>query len=74
MKVNLAITGVVPDRCTVDYMPYFLTDERKMTFILTTSFTKKLSDIAFKHDGSSAGLGVWMASNLPKYSKNSAII
>jgi glycolate oxidase len=72
MKVNLAITGVVPDRSTVDYMPYFLTDERKMTFILTTSFTKKLSDIAYKHEGRAAGLGVWMASNLPKFADNSA--
>jgi glycolate oxidase len=72
MKVNLAITGVVPDRSTVDYMPYFLTDERKLTFILTTSFTKKLADVAFKHDGRAVGLGVWMASNLPRLAKNSA--
>jgi glycolate oxidase len=72
LKVNLAITGVVPDRSTVDYMPYFLTDERRMSFILTTSFTKKLSDIAFSHNGSSAGLGVWMAGNLPRYSENNA--
>jgi len=71
MKVNLAITGVVPDRSTVDYMPYFLTDERKLTFILTTSFTKKLADVAFAHDGRAVGLGVWMASNLPRMAKES---
>lgn len=72
MKVNLAITGVVPDRSTVDYVPYFLTDERKLTFILTTAFTKKVADIAFNHDGYSAGLGLWMASNLPRIAEHTA--
>jgi hypothetical protein len=48
-------------------MPYYLTDERKMVkSLLSMSFTKKLADLAFKHGGRPAGLGIFFASNLKK--------
>jgi glycolate oxidase len=67
MKLRGAVTGFISDRNTVTFMPYYLTDERKMVkSLLSMSFTKKLADLAFKHGGRPAGLGIFFASNLKK--------
>jgi glycolate oxidase len=67
MKLRGAITGFISDRNTTTFMPYYLTDERKMVkSLLSMSFVKKLSDLAFKNGGRPAGLGIFFASNLKK--------
>jgi FAD/FMN-containing dehydrogenase len=71
MKLRGAIAGFISDRNTVTFMPYYLTDERKMVrSLLSMSFMKKLSDLAFKNGGRPAGLGLFFASNLKKLHGN----
>jgi FAD/FMN-containing dehydrogenase len=67
MKLRAAITGMVSDRNTVIFMPYYLSDERKMIRnMVSLSFVKKLGDLAFKHGGRPAGLGLFFSGNLKK--------
>ncbi|MEE9151877.1 MAG: FAD-binding oxidoreductase [Thermoplasmata archaeon] len=67
MKLRAAITGMVGDRNTVIFMPYYLSDERKMIrSLISLSFVKKLGDIAFLHGGRPAGLGLFFPGNLKK--------
>lgn len=67
MKLRGWITGVVSDRNTVAFMPYYLTDERKLIKFLTSmAFIKKLGDLAFKLGGRPAGLGIFFAFNLKR--------
>ncbi|MCK5559914.1 MAG: hypothetical protein KAJ51_04950, partial [Thermoplasmata archaeon] len=71
MKLRAAVTGFISDRNTVTYMPYYLTDERKMVrSLLSMSFTKKLNDLAFKNGGRPAGLGLFFTSNLKRLHGN----
>jgi glycolate oxidase len=72
MKLQGAITGFISDRNTITIMPYYLTDERKMVkSLLSMSFTKKLSDLAFKNGGRPAGLGIFFAVNIKRMHKDS---
>jgi glycolate oxidase len=72
MKLRAAITGFISDRNTATFMPYYLTDERKLVrSLLSMSFTKKLGDLAFKHGGRPAGLGIFFTSNLKRLHGNS---
>ncbi|MEE9151126.1 MAG: FAD-binding oxidoreductase [Thermoplasmata archaeon] len=66
MKLNGAITGTVPDRNTIAFMPYCLTDERKLRSMMAMAFTKKIGDLSFKMGGRPAGLGLFFAGNLKK--------
>ncbi len=66
MKLNGAITGTVPDRNTIAFMPYCLTDERKLRSLMAMAFTKKIGDLSFKLGGRPAGLGIFFAGNLKK--------
>jgi glycolate oxidase len=67
MKLRGAITGMISDRNTAVFMPYYLTDERKLIKSVTSlSFVKKLGDLSFKHGGRPAGLGLFYAVNLKK--------
>jgi glycolate oxidase len=67
MKLRAAVTGFISDRNTITFMPYYLTDERKLVrSLLSMAFTKKLNDLAFKNGGRSAGLGIFFTSNLKK--------
>ncbi len=66
MKLNGAITGTVPDRNTIAFMPYCLTDERKLRSMMAMAITKKVGDLAFKVGGRPAGLGLFFAGNLRK--------
>lgn len=67
MKLRAAITGMVGDRNTVVFMPYYLSDERKMIRnIFSLSFVKKLGDLAFLHGGRPAGLGLFFPGNLKR--------
>ncbi len=67
MKLRAAITGMVSDRNTVVFMPYYLSDERKLIRnMVSLSFVKKLGDLAFEHEGRPAGLGLFFSGNLKK--------
>jgi glycolate oxidase len=66
MKLNGAITGTVPGRNTVAFMPYCLTDERKLRSMMAMAITKKVGDLSFKLGGRPAGLGLFFAGNLKK--------
>jgi hypothetical protein len=61
------ITGIVADRDTVDLMPYYIVDDRKLVKNLSVmSFMKRLSDIALSHGGRPVGVGMWFAQNLDR--------
>jgi glycolate oxidase len=67
LKLRGAITGMISDRNTAVFMPYYLSDERKFfKSVSSLSFVKKLGDLAFKHGGRPAGLGLFYAVNLKK--------
>jgi glycolate oxidase len=67
MKLRAAITGMVSDRNTVIFMPYYLSDERKLIRnMVSLSFIKKLGDLAFEHGGRPAGLGLFFSGNLKR--------
>ncbi len=67
MKLRAAITGMISDRNTVIFMPYYLSDERKLIRnMVSLSFVKKLGDLAFSHGGRPAGLGLFFSGNLKK--------
>ncbi|MCK4757325.1 MAG: FAD-binding oxidoreductase [Thermoplasmata archaeon] len=67
MGMEASIIGMVNDRNTVAFLPYFIFDEKKLIKGTTgLAFPKKLGDIAFRHDGRPLGLGLLFAGNLPK--------
>ena len=67
MKLKAAITGMVPDRNSVVFMPYYLTDERKLIkSMVSLGFMGKLAGIGFKDGGRPSGLGLFFAYNLRK--------
>jgi glycolate oxidase len=67
-----AITRTIPDRNTVAYMPYCLTDERKLRSMMAMAIGKKIGDLSFKLGGRPAGLGIFFAGNLKKLHKGGA--
>jgi glycolate oxidase len=76
MKLRAAITGMIGDRNTVVFMPYYLSDERKMIkSMVSLSFVKKLGDLAFEHGGRPAGLGLFFSGNIKRmYGKGSDVM
>lgn len=67
MKLRAAITGMVSDRNTVIFMPYYLSDERKLIRnMVSLSFVKKLGDLSYKNGGRPAGLGLFFSGNIKK--------
>jgi glycolate oxidase len=68
MKMNAPLIGTVADPNTVMFMPYYLTDERKLVASTAAmGFAKRLGDLAFENGGRPVGLGVFFAGNLSKY-------
>lgn len=61
-----AITGTVPDRNTIAFMPYCLTDERKFKSMMAMAIGRKVGVLSFKLGGRPAGLGIFFAGNLKK--------
>jgi glycolate oxidase len=61
------ITGIVSDRNTVDLMPYYIVDDRKLVKNLAVmGFMKRLTDISIAHGGRPVGVGMWFAQNLDR--------
>jgi glycolate oxidase len=61
-----AITGTIPDRNTVAFMPYCLTDERRLKSMMAMAIGRKVGVLSFKLGGRPAGLGIFFAGNLKK--------
>lgn len=65
LGMKAGLTGLVADRNTVDILPYYIVDDRKMLKNLAVmAFMKRLTDIALAHGGRPVGVGLWFAQNL----------
>ncbi len=65
MKMEGAIIGIMADRNTVMFMPYYFFDPESLMKTSTSfSFNKKFSDLSFKYGGRPVGFGKFFASNL----------
>jgi len=67
MKMEVAIIGILADRNTAMFMPYYLFDPESLTKTMTSlSFNAKTSDIAYKFGGRPTGFGIFFSPNLKK--------
>jgi len=74
MKMNLAVNGILVDRSTVAFLPFYLTDERRwIKSVSSLSFIKKFLDIANSYGGRPVGLGLFMANNLHSMRDNNTV-
>jgi glycolate oxidase len=65
LGMKAGITGILSDRNTVDLMPYYIVDDRKlMKNLAVMSFMKRLTDISLAHGGRPVGIGMWFAQNI----------
>jgi glycolate oxidase len=65
MKIMSTLRGVVVDRNSVAFMPFYLSNERfPIESLASMGFVKRIIDEAVKLDGRPSGLGVWFAWNL----------
>jgi FAD/FMN-containing dehydrogenase len=68
MHMIASLNGVVIDRNTVLFYPWFLADESSaMDNGSSLGFVKRMTDVAESHGGRSAGIGLWLSSNLFKF-------
>lgn len=63
-KMEGAIIGIMCDRNTVMFMPYFFFDPDSLISMTAYAFNKKLSDLSFAHGGRPLGFGAFFAGNL----------
>ncbi len=68
MKMEAAIIGIMADRNTVMFMPYFVYDAESMTkSAVSLAFDAKAGDLTYKYGGRPlAGFGLFQAPNLKK--------
>ena len=64
MKMTGAVIGIMADRNTVMFMPYFLFNPDDLVQLTALSFSKKCGDIAMEYGGRPLGFGAFFASNL----------
>lgn len=65
MKMEGAIIGIMADRNTVMFMPYYLFDsESLLKTVASLSFNKKFADVAMRYGGRPLGFGIFFATNL----------
>ncbi len=65
MKMKSTLRGVVVDRNSVAFMPFYLSNERfAIESLASMGFVKRIIDEAVKLGGRPSGLGVWFAWNL----------
>jgi len=63
-KMQGGMTGMVADRNTVMFMPYYFFDPQNPLDLTSFSFNKKFADLSMKYGGRSLGFGMFFASNL----------
>lgn len=61
------IVGMISDRSTAMFMPYYFKDDEKLTGMLAFAYNYYMGDRAAKYGGRSLGFGVFFASNLDLY-------
>jgi glycolate oxidase len=64
MKMTGAIIGIMADRNTVMFMPYYLFNPDDLMQMTAFSFNKKCGDISMEYGGRPLGFGAFFASNL----------
>lgn len=64
LKMEGAIIGIMCDRNTVMFMPYYFMDNDSLLSLMSFSYNKKTSDLAYKHGGRPLGFGSFFAANL----------
>lgn len=63
-KMQGGMTGMVADRNTVMFMPYYFFDPSNPLFMTAFSFNKKFADLSMEYGGRSLGFGIFFASTL----------
>ncbi|MEM0449535.1 MAG: FAD-binding oxidoreductase [Methanomassiliicoccales archaeon] len=63
-KMDGAIIGIMCDRNTVMFMPYYFFNPDSLLQMTSYAFNKKISDISYEHGGRPLGFGAFFASNL----------
>lgn len=63
-KMEGAIIGIMCDRNTVMFMPYYYLDTDSLISLMSYAYNKKLSDASFEHGGRPLGFGAFFAANL----------
>jgi glycolate oxidase len=75
LGMRAGITGLVADRNTVDLLPYYIVDDRRMLKNLAVmSFMKRLADMALALGGRPVGVGLWFAQNLGRVHGEGAVV
>jgi glycolate oxidase len=64
LKMEGAIIGIMCDRNTVMFMPYYFLDTDSLLSLISYSYNKKLSDESYKMGGRPLGFGAFFAANL----------
>jgi len=64
LKLEGAIIGIMCDRNTVMFMPYYFLNPDSLLSLMNYSYNKKTSDLAYLHGGRPLGFGAFFASNL----------
>jgi glycolate oxidase len=72
MGLEGAMTGTICGPNTAAFLPYWLTDERKLRSMTSMAFTKKVGDLSFKFGGRPVGLGIFFSGNLKKMHQDGA--
>jgi glycolate oxidase len=65
-KMTGAIIGIVADKNTVMFMPYYFADFDEMQNLTSFSFNKKFNDICYEFGGRPLGFGAFFATNLDR--------
>jgi glycolate oxidase len=74
MKMDTGgIIGMIADRSTAMFMPYYFMNNETLLGMLGFSFNAYLGDISAEYGGRALGLGVFFASNLSSYRDKAAI-
>ncbi|HTY46234.1 MAG TPA: FAD-binding oxidoreductase [Methanomassiliicoccales archaeon] len=64
LKMEGAIIGIMCDRNTVMFMPYYFMDSDSILSMMSYAYNKKTSDLAYAHGGRPLGFGAFFAANL----------
>ena len=64
LKMDGAIIGIMCDRNTVMFMPYYFLDSNSFLQMTSFAFSKKVGDIAMEYGGRGLGFGALFSSNL----------
>jgi glycolate oxidase len=66
LKMTGAIIGIVADKNTIMFMPYYLTDFDDLMNLTSFGFNAKFNDLAFEYGGRPLGFGAFFAPNLDR--------